>query len=182
MLGRLSSRATRGVCAAAVAVLGIALAPTVAAAGGDGVKAVSAYGGIGGYTLTDPEEAPVGGVLGVEFERGFSDALAVRVGGEGAIYHGTESKLTYAGRATAGVVYAFDVLKYVPYAGLGIGAAVLGGGVDLRLDPYIELAGGLDILTSRSFSYGAVVRVESFLLSSAAASVGLRATWRWGFF
>ena len=75
------------------------------------------------------------------------------------------------------------MLKYVPYVNLGVGGIILGGGdVDLDVTALLEMGGGLDVLHSRSFSYGAVIRFESYIQETAFFTAGLRMTWHWGFF
>ena len=134
------------------------------------------------------ELVPYGGLLGVEYERGISEAFALRAAASGALLYedGTEdldAGLVWRGQAVAGVVYLFDVLKYVPYATLGFGAVARGGGpVETEVHPVLELGGGLDLLRSRTFSWGAYVRVSSYLDDEAAFTAGARATWRWGLF
>ncbi len=128
-----------------------------------------------------PDHAPNGTVLGIDYERGFSDALSLRLSGGGGTYFG--SSQTYSGHMTVGITYLFDVIKYVPYANVGIGGLVLGGGdVDTQVTGLIELGVGLDVLHSRSFSYGVLVRFESLVQSTSFFTAGARVTWRWGFF
>ena len=168
---------------AAVAVASFVGSPPAQASEDDRSLSVSLM--YGRYAI--PGLAPHGGVLGVDFERGFSDALALRVSGGGGTYFGETQ--SYSGHLTVGVTYLFDVIKYVPYANIGIGGIVLSGGtnedgeaVDTEISGLIELGFGVDVLHSRSFSYGVLLRFESFVESTAFFTVGARVTWRWGFF
>lgn len=161
---------------AAVLTLWAALSSAQAA---DGENTLSLSLGYATYALAD--RAPSGGVLGLDFERGFSDALAWRVSGGVGTYLG--DLRTHSGHLTLGLTYLFDVLKYVPYANVGVGAIAIGGGeLDTDLSALLELGVGLDVLHSRSFSYGIQMRFESFLEQTAFFTVGARASWRWGFF
>ena len=49
--------------------------------------------------------------------------------------------------------------------------------------PLLELGGGLEVLQSRSLSYGVQPRFASFIADHESSSaLGVRASWRWGFF
>lgn len=161
---------------AVLVALAAAPAPVLAA---DGESALSLS--LGYATYIQPEYNPHGGALGMAYERGFSDALSWRIsGGAGAYYR---DDLTYSGHLTAGLTYLFDVLKYVPYVNAGLGGIVIAGGdrgVDVK--PLIELGAGLDILRSRTSSYGVYVRFETLLQETSFFTAGARVTWRWGFF
>jgi hypothetical protein len=164
-----------------VALIAVVLVSAAApAAASDGESALSVSLGYGTYSI--PDTNPHGGVLGVEYERGFSDALSWRVSAGGGGY-ALNGQLSYSGHLIAGITYLFDVLKYVPYANLGVGGIVIGGGdVDTQVNGLIELGAGLDVLHSRSFSYGVQLRFESFVSQTSFFTAGVRATWRWGFF
>jgi hypothetical protein len=165
----------------AVAVLGLVGG---AAHAGEDDRSLSVFGGYGTYTI--PDHSPAGGVLGLDYERGFSDSMSLRASGGLGMYPLDDADLgaSYSGHATIGLTYLFDVLKYVPYVNLGAGAIVLTGGPveDTTVKGLLELGVGLDILHSRSFSYGVQARLESFIQETSFFSAGVRATWRWGFF
>lgn len=145
---------------------------------------MSIFGGYGTYSV--PDHTPDGAVIGVDYERGFSDAMSVRAsGGIGAyVLDNDDMGTSYSAHATVGLTYLFDVLKYVPYVNVGVGGIVLTGGPleDTKLSALLELGVGLDILHSRTFSYGVQARLETFIQETAFFSAGVRATYRWGFF
>jgi hypothetical protein len=177
--GTARPRPTSPALAAAVACL-VAAAPGQAAAD-EGENALSVSLNYATYAV--PDHNPPGAMLGFDYERGFTDTVWLRVSGGGSVFYSGEDGASYAGHAVIGLTYAFDVLRYVPYANLGVGAIVIGGGpTETDVSALLELGFGLDILHSRSFSYGVQVRFESFIEETAFFTAGLRATYRWGFF
>ncbi len=168
--------------AAAVAALLCARAHPAAA--GEDDRSLSLSGSYATYSI--PDHAPAGAALGLEYERGFSDAMSFRVGGGGGIYFaslGEDGKTSYSTHATVGITYLFDVVRYVPYATVGLGGIwIFGGGQDAKLNALVEFGVGLDILQSRRFSWGVQARLESFVQETSFFTAGVRATWRWGFF
>ncbi|GAB4518426.1 MAG: hypothetical protein Tsb0020_37000 [Haliangiales bacterium] len=173
--------------AAAIAALTLALLGIGGAAhASDGQHALSVSVGYGSLLVTDEgadtgTDTAHGGVLGVAYSRGFSDALSWRVSGGVGGYYGASALLS--GQVSAGLVYRFDVLKYVPYLTAGVGAIVVSDSdVNLDIDPLVELGVGLDVLQSRHRSYGVFARVESLLQNTSFFTAGVRVTWRWGFF
>jgi hypothetical protein len=111
-----------------------------------------------------------GGQLQVEGQYGLDDAWSVRAGLELGL-HGTEADgVRPGGRArrtavAAGVVYALDVLRVVPYAQLGLAVQNLGGAVsDARTDGGFDLALGADYLIDRRWALGLVLRAQLFPL------------------
>lgn len=147
-------------------------------------RSVSVFAGYATYVV--PDHTPDGGVIGLDYERGFSDAMSLRASGGFGVYPFDDADMgvSYSGHATLGLTYLFDVLKYVPYVNVGAGAIVLTGGPleDTKVSALLELGVGLDILHSRSFSYGIQARLESFIQETSFFTAGVRATWRWGFF
>jgi hypothetical protein len=94
-----------------------------------------------------------------------------------------QSNLSFAGLADAGITFRFDVLKYVPYAFGGVGGVFSGGGpIDNGADFVLCVGGGLDVLQSRSRSWGVEGRLASFGGDITLFTVGLRGTIRWGYF
>lgn len=153
--------------------------PSPAGAGEDD-RALSLSLSYGSYTL--PEHSPRGSVLGIDYERGFSEVLSFRASTGGGLYL-EDGNRSYSGHLVVGITYLMDVLKYVPYINLGLGGIVLGGGgVDTNVNALLEMGIGLDVLHSRTFSYGAVIRFESYIQETSFFTAGLRMTWRWGFF
>jgi hypothetical protein len=158
-----------------------------AAAASEGESALSGWLGGGTFVLPGEEEdetiAPTAGGVGlVSYERGFSEALSWRVELSGGLYGG--GGLSWSGAAAGGLVYRFDVLKYVPYALIELGVSYVGGGPvpEPVLDPVVQLGGGLDFLLGRSRSWGLEARVASFAGDTTTVSLGARYTLRWGYF
>jgi hypothetical protein len=161
----------------------------------DGESAVSV--GLGWATFSAPGEAmdrqapptlspDVGGVLAVSYERSISSDFGVRAELAGGVFYGgaqeMQGKTSYAALGDAGVVYRFDVLKYVPYAFAGLGGVAAGGGpIDRGADFVLVIGGGLDWLVSRERSYGLEARVASFGGDITVVTFGVRGTVRWGF-
>ena len=128
----------------------------------------------------------VGGIFAVSYERSISSDFGVRAELAGGVFYGgaqaMQSKTSFAALGDAGVVYRFDVLKYVPYAFVGLGGVAAGGGpLDRGADFVLVLGGGLDWLVSRERSYGLEARVASFGGDITVATFGVRGTVRWGF-
>lgn len=161
----------------------------------DGDRAVSA--GLGWATFSTPgkpmgNQAPptlspdVGGVLAVSYERQVSTDLGLRAELAGGVFHGggqaMERQTSYAVLGDAGVVFRFDVLKFVPYAFGGLGGVAAGGGpIDRGADVVLVVGGGVDWLRSRERSVGLEARVASFGGDVTVVTFGLRGTLRWGF-
>lgn len=160
------------------------------AARGDGEQAVSVSGtwaafSARGKKLGTMEPPTVTSYLGAglagEYERSVSSDLSVRGELAGGLFN-NDHATSYLGLADVGVVYRFDVLKYVPYAFGGIGGIVSGGGsIDRGTTFVVALGGGLDILTSRERSWGIEARLASFASDVTVFTLGLRGTVRWGY-
>jgi hypothetical protein len=176
--GRVASRVAPILAAGLAAALG----PARPAAADEGESALSIDLAFESFAVGDHDGQ--GGGLGFEYERGLSDAFWLRGAAAGAVYHGSEGEgTTYAGRASVGLTYVIDVLKYVPYLQAGLGGVAVGGGaLDTEVHPVAEVGIGLDLLARRGLSYGMFARVGSYLGDSAFLTVGLRTSWRWGFF
>lgn len=138
--------------------------------------------------MTPPTVSPdVGGALGVSYEHAIGTDIALRGELAGGVFYGGASKkqsdTSFAGLGDVGVTFRFDVLKYVPYAFGGVGGVVSGGGpIDKGADFVLCVGGGLDILESRSRSWGLEGRLASFGGDITLFTVGLRGTIRWGYF
>jgi hypothetical protein len=167
-----------------IAIVSLAAAAAPARAG-DGESALSPSIGWATYATPDKDNKTVsptiGAALAVTYERGISEALSWRVSllGGGFAGGGTTGAAWLAG----GLVYRFDVLKYVPYIEASLGGVALGGGpLKAGVDPLLELGGGLDVLSDRDRSWGGEIRLGSFAGDTTILTVGARATWRWGYF
>jgi len=152
-----------------------------------GESALSAA--IGGGTFTRPgmkADTTIGPTAGavaqISYERGFSESWSWRVDAQGGGYLG--GGFSWSAEGAAGIVYRFDVLKYVPYGMVELGASEVGGGPipTPAFAPVVMVGGGVDWLTGRDRSWGLEARVASFAGDTTAVSVAIRTTWRWGFF
>ena len=166
-------------CAAVLVVAALGARP---AAADEGETALSV--GLAFARFSIPEHDGDGGALTIEYERGLSDAFWLRATSTGGVYRGGDQDGTsYTSNAVIGLTYVIDVLRYVPYLHAGVGAIALrGDSVDYELHPLAEIGIGLDILARRGLSYGFFGRAGTFLDESSFITVGLRLTWRWGFF
>ncbi|HSK04733.1 MAG TPA: hypothetical protein VK932_25960 [Kofleriaceae bacterium] len=131
----------------------------------------------------------IGGSLGVSYERHIGTDFALRAELVGGLFYGggdekkMQSQTSNALLADVGAALRFDVLKYVPYAFVGVGAVTTGGGpLDRGTDPVLVVGGGLDWLQSRARSYGLEARIASFGGDVTVVTIGLRGTTRWGYF
>jgi hypothetical protein len=86
----------------------------------------------------------------------------------------------------AGLMYVFDVLRWVPYAGGIIGPAYFGGGF-LRggfVTPDLQLGAGLDYELTRSWTVGVAYRQHMFFAKMSDypefTTLGLRVEYVWG--
>lgn len=162
----------------------------------DGDRALSASLGWATFSATGKpvgKQAPptlspdVGGALAVSYEQSISTDLSLRAELAGGVFYGggqaMQGKTSYAALSDAGVVFRFDVLKYVPYAFGGLGAVSAGGGpINRGTDFVLVIGGGMDWLQSRERSVGIEARVASFGGDITVVTVGVRGTVRWGFF
>jgi len=152
---------------------------------GEGESALSPSLGYATYATLDKDGKPAspdaGAMIGATYERGISEALSWRVSAVGGGFVGGGT--TWAAWGAAGIVYRFDVLKYVPYVEVSGGAVLLGGGpLASGVDPLLELGGGLDWLQDRDRSFGVEIRLGSFAGDTTIFTAGVRTTWRWGYF
>lgn len=164
--------------AAAFLVLSVGQPPLAYA--DEGESSFSAGVALSGFSI--PDHNPAGGLLGVDYEYSLSEAVWLKVSAGGGGYY-DDGNPAFAGYSHVGISYLIDVLKYVPHIDLGVGAlAIHADDVEEPVLPLIELGVGIDFLTSKKRSYGVFARFESFLGRSAFYSVGMRTSWRWGFF
>jgi hypothetical protein len=144
--------------------------------------------GVAEENMEPPSVTPdVGGALGASYEHALGSDFSLRGELAGGLFYGghemDQSAVSYAGLADVGVTFRFDVLKYVPYAFGGVGAlATTGGPIGGNVNLVLAVGGGLDILASRSKSWGVEARLVSFGGDVTVFTLGLRATTRWGYF
>lgn len=122
--------------------------------------------------------AEAGGHLELSYEHGISQEVSLRAEVAGALFGDDWS---YLALGDVGVVYRFDVVKYVPYGFAGVGGLVSGGG-PIDSDLIVVLGGGLDVLSSRTRSWGVEGRLASFAGDTTVFTLGVRGSVRWGFF
>ncbi len=169
----------------AAALVGGGGGPAPARAG-DGETAVSAAVGFATYATPGEEDDEMltptaGATLQATYERGLGDYAAVRAPLAGAVYGG--GGVAGTGLATVGLSYRLDVLRYVPYAAVGVGLLVRGGGpFATGVEPALELGGGVDVLRGRARSWGVAAAITSFASDTTTVTVTVRSTWRWGYF
>jgi hypothetical protein len=164
-------------------VFGICLASAAARAGA-GEQAISVTPGYATFSdgEGDTEVRAHGGALGLDYEYRITDAVSFRGSGAGAYYR-VEAETAYSAQGSVGLVYAIDIIKYVPYLTGGLGGLYIGGdNVDGGANLLVEVGGGLDVLHSREWSYGVTLRYETLLQNTDYLFAGVRLTRRWGFF
>jgi hypothetical protein len=170
-----------------LALLAVLAAPPAAhAADGESALSVSAdFASLivdQGTTTRPNEKSGVGGLIGIDYQRGFGDSFWLR-GGLGAGALGVNGQAGYAAVGTVGLTYAVDVLKYVPYVGIGAGGVLVGGGaLNTHVDPVIDLAAGIEVQQSPSFSFSVEGRFESVWAKTTLFIIGPRASFKWGYF
>jgi hypothetical protein len=141
-----------------------------------------------GSNMVPPDITPYGGgQLTLAYEHGLSTDLSLRIEGAGGAFYGGaqkgQSDFSMATLADAGVVFRFDVTKYVPYAFAGVGGVLATGGpIETDATFVLALGGGVDWLKSRDRSYGIEVRLASFAGDITVFTIGVRASRRWGYF
>jgi hypothetical protein len=170
----------------------VALALTTCAStalAAEGERALSL--GVDYSTWTVPQDLPgtqqdtitgQGGALAGDYLYGYDDTLWLRASAHGGAYRALGAT-SFDGAATVGLRYALDVLRYVPYIDLGAGGSLVGGGkVNTAFAPVVELGLGVEVLDSRTFSWGVVLRFDAFASQAVFFTAGARVSWHWGFF
>ena len=178
---------THALCSAAVllgvlseAFSGHGLGAVRSAHADEGESSFSTGVAVSGFSI--PDHNPLGGLIGFDYEYSVTEAVWLKLSAGGGTYY-DDGNPAYAGYSHVGISYLIDVLQYVPYIDLGVGVlAVAADDVEEPILPLIEIGVGMDFLTSKERSYGVFARFESFLGRSAFYSVGVRRSWRWGFF
>jgi hypothetical protein len=144
--------------------------------------------GVAEGNMEPPAVTPdVGGALAGIYEHAVGSDFSLRGELAGGLFYGgqamDQSALSYAGLLDVGATYRFDVLKYVPYAFGGVGAVITTGGpIGSNTTFVLAVGGGLDVLASRSKSWGIEARLASFGGDVTIFTLGVRATTRWGYF
>ncbi len=158
----------------------VLLASPARADEGESVLSLNAAGA--GFSV--PDHSALGGIVGMDYEYGLTDLIWLRAsGGGGGFYDRTAEAPAYAGFAEVGITYVIDALKQVPHVDLGVGGVfVEAHEIEDPLLPLISIGAGLDLLSSRTRSMGLFTRFESFLGRSALFQLGVRTSWRSGFF
>jgi hypothetical protein len=150
-------------------------------------------GGTVGYAMLAESGSEHGVGLGLHLRYGLSDAFdaMLEMGGS---YHPSSERLVAHG--AAGVAYVFDVLQWVPYAGLTLGGYYLRApSPPCMAGPSTSCEGawlgasipfGLDYRITRSFAVGAQGRYHLLFLGPSEAPLHYvtalaRAEYIWGF-
>jgi len=175
----------RGLLLGMTGLAGVLAIPGRATAG-EGERAVSVAAGYATYATPDDEmmttlTPTAGAAASVGYERALGDEVSWRADLVLAGYLGGGAAGSALG--TVGLVYRIDVLKYVPYVDVGVGALTRAGGpFAVGVEPALRIGGGVDILQSRARSWGVVAAMTSFASRTTTFTAGLRSTWRWGYF
>lgn len=133
--------------------------------------------------------------LGAHYSYGLTDAFNFMAEAEWSIVSFGETlakdtprtRPTMMGHAAAGVGYVFDVLTYVPYAGVLVGPTLMTGGTleSAKVLPAGELALGLDYKLSHTWSVGVAFRQQVMLAQTSTypsyTNVFARMEYVWGF-
>jgi hypothetical protein len=152
----------------------------------DDERAVSIAAGFATYATPDAKmEATLtptaGAAVAATYERALGDEVSWRADLVVAGYLGGGAALS--GLGSVGLVYRIDVLKYVPYVDVGVGALGRAGGpFATGVEPALRVGGGVDLLRSRARSVGVAVALTSFASATTTMTVAVRSTWRWGYF
>jgi outer membrane protein with beta-barrel domain len=152
---------------------------------------------LGGSALiiADKSSADIGPALGAHWAYGLSDAFNLMVEGGWSIASLRDKpgpkipsdRPAWIANADVGVGYVFDVLQWVPYAGLLVGGEALSGGTLPRgkFFPNAVVALGLDYRLSPRLAVGAALRQQFTALESSTypsftqAFARLEYTWGW---
>jgi hypothetical protein len=119
--------------------------------------------------VADRSGPEVGPALGAHYAYGLSDAFNLMVEGAFSLVGPGErasnastpkTRPSSLARLGVGVGYVFDVLRWVPYAGILAGGFALTGGTiaGTKILPGLSAAGGLDYRFSRTWAAGVALR------------------------
>jgi hypothetical protein len=145
---------------------------------------------LGPSLMTTSGTSKIGLDLGLHYTYGATDALNLVAEAGWATFASSgatgpqPSNVLHGG---AGVVYVFDVLRWVPYAGALVGASYLGGGATPKSIAAADgqLAVGLDYAFSREWTVGAAYRQHILLGKTSdysfwgVAAVRVEYVWGW---
>jgi hypothetical protein len=110
------------------------------------------------------------GALDVGASLGIRDFLVLRAAlGYGMLLE-KNAKTQQAGRARVELAYLIDILKWVPFFGLGVGVWGVSSQGDLSFLAAGHIVFGLDYLITRSFTLGVDVRIGMLLDSGDLVS------------
>jgi hypothetical protein len=148
---------------------------------------------LGGTVMsTNGGGSPFGWNAGLHYTYGLWDAVNFVVEADASGFPlGTAPKNPapepgFVATGGVGLMYVFDVMRWVPYAGGIAGAGYLAGGwlTSPLVTPDVQLAVGLDYQVSRSFTVGGAYRQHFFLSQMNTypefTSLGLRVEYVWG--
>jgi hypothetical protein len=178
--------------------VGVAIAIAVSSSPAGAAEREHQLGGdVGGAMLlvADKVKTDFGAAVGAHYSYGLSDAFNLLVDGGWSLVAPGESATSASTPHTrpssvsdvnAGVAYVFDVLQWVPWAGLLAGGYLLTGGTlsGAKFLPGAAVALGLDYRVSRSLSVGVSARQTFFTEASTYPSftqgfVRVGYTWGW---
>jgi hypothetical protein len=148
--------------------------------------------GVGPNVLVSSGATSIGAAVDAHYVYGITDQFNLLVEGSWSTvsFHGgndpSHTRPNWLATGDAGASYVLDVLRWVPYFGLLIGATTLSGGpLDrTKVLPDVSIAVGLDYRIDRSWSVGVAGR-EHLLLTEESTypsiiQVFARAEYSWG--
>ena len=129
--------------------------------------ALSVGAGVSILDVSSKGSADAGGGAAVAYSYGLSDALNFMAEASWSLVALKETAQNAPEMATTlnvGIGYVFDVVRWVPYAGLLVGSSALnGGGIDgVKFVPEAALALGFDYRFDRTWSAGVALRQYMF--------------------
>jgi hypothetical protein len=152
---------------------------------------------VGGAVLLvgDKSTPDIGGAVGAHWAYGLSDAFNLMVEGTWSLVSLGQSsgkgipstRPSWVGSAGVGVGYVFDVLSWVPYAGVLVGGYALSGGSIGGVDvlPGVAIALGLDYRFTRRLAGGVALRQHVLVTDTSTypsftqAFARVEYTWGW---
>jgi len=156
---------------APVALALLAVAMTTAARASEGEWLVA--GGAGAAWLRQGGAWHPGGVLGLEGQYGVTDAWLLRATLDGSWHASSGDTRPRALGGSAGITYAVDVLRVIPFAELGVAVADLGGVAGgARTDLGVDVGVGAEYLLTRRWSLSLAVRARALPLGLRGDAAG----------